>query len=64
MILLESVFLSLTGGVIGMFLGLLVTWYTSHTGINLGAFAEGVQKIGYNPVLYPSLDFIFFINLT
>jgi putative ABC transport system permease protein len=64
MIMLESVFLSLTGGITGIVLGVLLTWYTHYTGINLGSFAEGFEKIGYNPMLYPSLDFRFFINLT
>jgi putative ABC transport system permease protein len=64
MIMLESVFLSLTGGITGIALGMVLTWYTHHTGINLGSFAEGFEKIGYNPMLYPSLDFRFFINLT
>ncbi|MEI6455141.1 MAG: FtsX-like permease family protein [bacterium] len=64
MVMLESVFLSLTGGIIGIILGLALTLYTKHTGINLGAFAEGFEKIGYNPVLYPSIDFFFFINIT
>jgi len=64
LIMLESVFLSLTGGVIGIIMGLLLTWYTNHIGINLGSFSEGFEKIGYNPILYPSLSLIYFINLT
>lgn len=64
MIMLESVCLSLTGGIIGIILATGLTVYTRHTGINLGSFAEGFEKIGYNPVLYPSLDPYFFINLT
>jgi ABC-type lipoprotein release transport system permease subunit len=64
LVMLESVFLSLTGGIVGIIMGLLLTWYTSHTGINLGSYAEGFEKLGYNPMLYPSLDFIYFINLT
>jgi len=64
LIMLESVFLSLTGGIIGIILGTLLTWYTNHTGINLGSLAEGFEKIGYNPMLYPSLDLRFFMNLT
>jgi len=64
LIMLESVFLSITGGVTGILMGSLLTWYTSRTGINLGSFTEGFEKIGYNPILYPSLDIVFFINLT
>ncbi|MDP1624060.1 MAG: FtsX-like permease family protein [Bacteroidales bacterium] len=64
LIMLESVFLSLTGGIIGITMGTALTWYTNLTGINLGTFTEGFEKIGYNPMLYPSLDLFFFINLT
>jgi len=64
LIMLESVFLSLTGGIIGIIMGILLTLYTRHTGINLGSLAEGFEKIGYNPMLYPSLDILFFFNLT
>jgi putative ABC transport system permease protein len=64
LIMLESVFLSLTGGIIGIILGTLLTLYFNHTGINLGLFAEGFEKIGYNPMLYPSLDLFFFIWVT
>ena len=64
MIMLESVYLSLTGAVIGMALGYAITLYTSYTGINLSSFAEGFEKIGYNPIMYPYLDLNFFITLT
>jgi len=64
LIMLESVFLSLTGGVIGIILGVLLTLYSNHTGINLGSLTAGFEKLGYNPMLYPSLDLVFFINLT
>lgn len=64
MIMLESVFLSLTGGISGMILGFVLILTTAHYGINLSNFAEGLEKIGYNPVLYPSLDIKFFIVLT
>lgn len=64
MIMLESVYLSLTGAIVGMALGYLLTLYTSHTGINLSSFAEGFEKIGYNPIMYPYLDLGFFITLT
>jgi ABC-type lipoprotein release transport system permease subunit len=64
MIMLESVFLSLTGGVLGIIVSTILIAWTNHTGINLGSFTEGFEKMGYNPMLYPSLDPVFFINLT
>ncbi len=59
LIMLEFVFLSLTGGIIGIIMGTILTIYTNHTGINLGSLAEGFEKIGYNPMLYPSLEIFF-----
>lgn len=64
LVMLESVFLSLTGGLLGILMGTMLTWYTAHTGIDLGSFAEGFEKLGYSTMLYPSLDFIYFFNLT
>ena len=56
--------MSLTGGIIGIIIGVMVIWYTNRTGINLGSLIEGFEKLGYSPMLYPSLDLVFFINLT
>lgn len=64
LIMLESVFMSLTGGIIGIIIGVVVIWYMNRTGINLGSLSEGFEKLGYSPMLYPSLDLVFFINLT
>lgn len=64
MILLESVFLSMTGGIAGIVLGAVTTWYFGRTGIDLGIFAEGFEKLGYSPILYPSLALVYYINLT
>jgi putative ABC transport system permease protein len=61
MIMLESVFLSFTGGITGMLLSLGLISITAHTGINLSRLATGFEKLGYNPVLYPGLDLQFFI---
>jgi ABC-type lipoprotein release transport system permease subunit len=64
MIMLESVLLSLTGGVAGMVLSLMLIGWTRHTGIDLSALSEGFARMGYNPMLYPSLNALFFINIT
>jgi putative ABC transport system permease protein len=53
MIVLESVFLSLTGGVIGITLALILTAITGHTGINLGLWADGLNSMGYDSMVYP-----------
>jgi putative ABC transport system permease protein len=56
MIVLESVFLSLTGGVIGITLALALTAITSRTGIDLSLWADGLNSMGYEAVVYPSID--------
>lgn len=57
MILLETVFLSLTGGAIGIITGYFSTVITSRLGIDLTAFAAGYEKLGYEPVIYPVVNF-------
>lgn len=55
MIMLESVFLTLTGAVIGLALSAIIVEILSHTGINFGLWAEGFEAIGYAAIVYPVL---------
>ena len=64
MIMLESIFLSLSGGIAGMILGKILISWTSHTGIYLSTMGDGMQALGYSAVCYPAIDDTFFINLT
>jgi ABC-type lipoprotein release transport system permease subunit len=64
MIMLETIFLSLTGGVIGMALAALLVNYFGNTGINLKAFAQGFEAMGYNPMLYPQIGTAFYFSIT
>lgn len=53
MIMLESVFLTLSGAVVGMVFGGILLKSLSQTGINLGMWAEGLEAMGYASVIYP-----------
>jgi ABC-type lipoprotein release transport system permease subunit len=64
MIMLESVFLSLIGGVIGMILSYLVVRLTAHTGIDLSQYAEGFGALGYSANVYPKISAGFFVIVT
>jgi len=56
MIIDETVMITFTGGVIGMFLGYLLVLYTSHTGLDFSKFVQqGLQSIGYSSVIYPTI---------
>jgi ABC-type lipoprotein release transport system permease subunit len=58
MILLETMMLSLCGGIVGIVTGYLVTVIYSHRGINLARYAEAYERLGYESMIYPvaSLD--------
>jgi len=53
MILLETVLLSLTGGIIGIVTGYVVTLFFSIRGINLSSFADAYARMGYESLIYP-----------
>ena len=64
MIMLESVFLSLVGGLSGMAVGGVVIAATAHNGINLMKYSEGMEAMGYSAFLVPTIDATFFIMTT
>jgi len=61
MIMLESVFLSLIGGVIGMVISKLLISLTSASGINLAGYEEGFEAMGFSALIYPVIGNAFFI---
>jgi ABC-type antimicrobial peptide transport system permease subunit len=51
--MLESVFLTLTGAILGLIISGTILQITSRTGINFGMWAEGFEAIGYSAIVYP-----------
>ncbi len=64
MIMLETIFLSITGGILGMIISSLCIWYFGNKGIDLSAYSEAYSSIGYSSIIYPEVDFDFYITLT
>jgi len=65
MIMLETVFLSLIGAVIGMVITYFVILYTGRTGINLSAlYQEGFEAMGFSAHIFPKLSLDSFLQLT
>lgn len=64
MILLETVFLSITGGIIGVITGTLITNYFETRPINLAMWADAYTDLGYDPFVYTSLSTALIINVT
>ncbi|MDP4188734.1 MAG: FtsX-like permease family protein [Bacteroidota bacterium] len=63
MIMLETVFLSLTGGILGIIMGKSAVSLFGKTGLDLSAFIQGFEAVGYSAVIYPSLDWSFYFEL-
>ena len=65
MIILESVMLTITGGIFGIGLGTAITKFFETTPINLSMFSEGLESYGYAAVVYTSLqpEMIFIISI-
>ena len=55
MILLETIMLSITGGICGMITGAVTITALSRTGLDLTAFASSLESFGASTVLYPFL---------
>lgn len=56
MIVLETVFLSLSGAALGLLLGVATISYFGHAGINLSVIAEGINALGFSSQVFPRID--------
>ena len=64
MIMLETIFLTVIGGIVGMILSAtLVSFFHQH-GIDLSAFSKGLGAYGIDPKIYPFISREFYLNLT
>jgi len=64
MIMLETIFLTLSGSVVGMILGGALIAITSKTGLNFSSVAEGFEAIGFAAKVYPNIELSFFFGVT
>lgn len=64
MIILETITLSLVGGLGGLITGAILIAIFHSLGINLSAFTEGLSQFGFSTVLYPVLPLTFYPALT
>ncbi|HKK61740.1 MAG TPA: FtsX-like permease family protein [Bacteroidales bacterium] len=64
MIMAESVFLSLVGGVVGIIVSKIMLLFTANTGINFASAAQGLEEMGFSSHIYPTISNTFFITVT
>ncbi|MFW5774824.1 MAG: ABC transporter permease [Chitinivibrionales bacterium] len=55
MIMLETIFLSLTGALAGMLLSMMTVTVLAREGIDLTVFSQGLRDLGISETLYPTL---------
>ena len=56
--------LTLTGGLLGVFLGSMITKFFETTPIDVSAFSEGLEKYGYATQIYTSLQNEMLVTIT
>lgn len=61
MILLETVFLALTGTSVGFILGYLTVHFSSQSGISLAVVQQGMEEFGMSAILYPYLSWNYYL---
>lgn len=63
MIMLETIALSIVGGICGMVLASIVIAYFKNAGIDLSAFTDGLSAWSIGSILYPVLPIYFYFSL-
>ena len=64
MILLETIFLSLTGGILGIIVAAITIHYFNINGFDLSGFSASLESFGSSAMLYPFLPAVMYIILT
>ena len=63
MIMMETIFLSITGAIAGIIMTAITVSLTYRNGINFAAFAEGFESIGYSALIFPTVKTTFYISM-
>jgi len=61
-IILEALFMSLTGYLFGAILGYIALYYLHSVGVDLSAYADGLESFGYPRVMHAQIKVIYFIT--
>ncbi|MGB0403964.1 MAG: ABC transporter permease [Salibacteraceae bacterium] len=64
MIILETVLLSLVGGIIGCILSFVIIGWVGDVGIDLSAQMSGIEDLGWSPIIYPEVEYSFYFQIT
>ncbi|MEI7423698.1 MAG: FtsX-like permease family protein [Prolixibacteraceae bacterium] len=63
MIVYETVFLTLTGALFGIFIGMVTISYLGHHGIDLSVWGKGLSQFGIAPVIYTTIKTSYVVDV-
>lgn len=63
MIMIETIYLAIVGGPIGMLVGFATISYFRKYGLDLTNYSEGLEAIGYESILYPVLSIYDYLKI-
>jgi ABC-type lipoprotein release transport system permease subunit len=63
MIVLETIFLALVGGPLGILIAHAVIVYYGNVGIDLSMFSEAYESMGFSSIIYPKLEWYFYAEI-
>jgi putative ABC transport system permease protein len=64
MIMLETILLTFTGGILGMIASAAVIRILHHTGIDLSGISKGMESMGFESIVYPYITTQYFVVLS
>lgn len=64
MIMLETLLLTLTGGVVGMILSGILLLSFGNKGLDLSCVSKGMESLGYEAMIYPKISLAYYLNLS
>ena len=64
LILSETLFLSIIGAPIAIFLSWVTIYFFSTNGLNLSQFSEGLSMYGINPIIYPQVPLDYYVSIS
>lgn len=63
MILYETTILAFVGGVLGILISVVFTWYFGDEGIDISSVGQGFESLGYGSVMRPVLEFADYVQV-
>lgn len=64
MIVLETIYLAITGGAVGLLLGALTVQYLGQVGLDLSFAADGLESYGYDSIIYTKMTLEYYVMLS